>query len=126
MTSEQTLWVTKDFVSVEESEWTQLTIPTYPAGNNWTFVSTAVDVPQEAVGANTAFAFKYSVPANATNNPTWEVKNLKVTATCDESQTAIDYQGSGTPVATKIVLDGHLYIVRPDGTRFSIMGVMVR
>lgn len=126
MTSEQTLWVTKDFVSVEESEWTQLTIPTYPAGNNWTFVSTAVDVPLEAVGANTAFAFKYSVPANATNNPTWEVKNLKVTATCDELQTAIDYQGSGTPVATKIVLDGHLYIVRPDGTRFSIMGVMVR
>ncbi len=125
MATQQTLWVTSDFSSVEGSEWMQLTIPQYPTGTNWTFVSTSVDVPLTALGANTVFAFKYDVPANATNNPTWEIKNLTLTVTCNDTPSALDNQ-SQQPAVRKLIDNGHLYLVQPDGTRYNVIGVKVQ
>lgn len=125
MTTQQTLWVTGDFSSVEESEWTQLTIPTYPAGTSWTFVNTSVDVPLSALGANTVFGFKYDVPADAAKNTTWEIKNLSIAVTCDNTPDGLEAVREDMQ-ASKIIREGHLYIVMPDGSRYNVIGVKVQ
>lgn len=125
MTTQQTLWVTGDFSSVEESEWMQLTIPTYPAGTNWTFVNTSVDVPLSALGANTVFGFKYDVPADAAKNTTWEIKNLSIAVTCDNTPDGLEAVREDSQ-ASKIIREGHLYIVMPDGSRYNVIGVKVQ
>lgn len=126
MTDEQTLWVTNDFVSVSESEWQQINIPTYPTGKNWTFVSNTVDVPLNLVGANTSFAFRYKVPSDAANKPTWEIKNLKLTVSCSDAPDAIVTPVTDQHAVRKMLQDGRLIIVQPDGTRYSVMGLIVR
>ena len=127
MPTQQTLWVTGNFSDVAGSEWTQLTIPTYPSGTNWTFVKTTVNVPLTAVGTNTVFGFKYAVPndESTTNKPTWEIKNLQVSVTCEELPSAVE-QTSTTMQATKLLQDGQLYILLPDGRRYSVFGVRVQ
>lgn len=63
---------------VAAATWTELTIATYPAGNNWTFVD-AGDIDLTAYcGKNVYIAFKYVSTAEVA--PTWEVDNLKITA----------------------------------------------
>lgn len=125
MSTEQTLWVTGDFEDVVNSQWTQLLIPTYPTGKNWNFVNATVNVPLSTVGANTVFGFKYDVPDNATNSPTWEIKNLSVVITCDDAISALD-EVSEQRHATKLLQDGNLYIVLPDGKRYNVLGVGVQ
>lgn len=63
---------------VAAATWTELTIATYPSGNNWTFVD-AGDIDLTAYcGKKVYIAFKYVSTADAA--PTWEVDNVKVTA----------------------------------------------
>ena len=126
MSEQQTLWVTPDFSSVSESQWTQLTIPNYPSGTNWNFVSTTVSVPMDKLGRNTVFGFKYDVPADAASEPTWEIKNLKITVSCDVDPQAIENVSQSETLASKLISNGHLYIVLPDGTRYNIIGVKVQ
>lgn len=125
MSTQQTLWVTSDFTTIEGSRWTQLTIPKYPAGTNWNFVNTSIDVPTTALGANTVFAFRYDVPSNAAKTPTWEIKNLTITVTCDDEPAALDNTVIQS-VARKCFDNGHLYILMPDGSRYNVMGVRVQ
>lgn len=125
LTTQHTLWVTGDFVDVSESEWTQLTIPSYPTGTNWNFVHATVNVPLTAVGAHTVFGFKYDVPSTAANKATWEVKNLQVSVTCEETPSALDETQAAT-FATKILIGGHMYIVMPNGERYTTTGIKVQ
>ena len=125
MSTQQTLWVTGDFTTVEESEWTQLTIPKYPAGTNWNFVNTSVDVPLTALGAYTVFGFKYDVPSSAAKNTTWEVKNLNINVTCDDIASTVESHVA-YPAVKKLLHNGHLYLVQPDGTWYNIIGVKVQ
>lgn len=70
--TEQTLWITID----NGTTWTQLIIPTYPAGNNWTFVNSGEISLDAYAGKKVKLAFKYiSTTASAA---TWEIKNFKV------------------------------------------------
>ena len=127
MTTQHTLWVTSNYADIASSEWEQLTIPTYPAGNNWTFVHSGdIQVPLEKVGANTVFAFKYNVPASATSGPTWEIKNLSITAGCEDIVSATpETQAETIQKAVRLIENGQLYILLPDGQRFTILGVQV-
>ena len=125
LTTHHTLWVTGDFVDVSESDWTQLTIPTYPTGTNWNFVHATVNVPLTSVGAHTVFGFKYDVPSTAANKATWEVKNLQVSVTCEETPSALDETQAAT-FATKILIGGHMYIVMPNGERYTTTGIKVQ
>ena len=122
MTNEMTLWVTPDYNDVASSSWSQLTIPTYPTINkNWPdFVHATVNVPAELVGANTVFGFKYAVEADAPNSPTWEVKNLQVSAQCEGNTTAIETTPT-TQQAQKILRHGQLIIIR-SGVEYTIIG----
>ena len=61
MQTENTLWVSTDYNSgnPNAATWTQLTIPAYPAGNNWTFVnSDNISIPSEMCKENTFNALK--------------------------------------------------------------------
>ncbi|KUK78710.1 MAG: Uncharacterized protein XD92_0101 [Proteiniphilum acetatigenes] len=80
MSSQQELYISSDYSSGAPSSatWEKLTIPTYPAGNNWTFVSSGnIQVPASMLGKeNVRIAFKYS--STSSNAATWEVKNVLV------------------------------------------------
>lgn len=125
MDNEMTLWVTPNYSDVAGSEWNQLTIPVYPTiDKNWpNYVHATVDVPAAFVGTNTVFGFKYAVESDATNNPTWEVKNLQVSAQCADDETALETQRE-TKQAYKILRNGQIVIIR-SGVEYTITGQRV-
>lgn len=75
-----TIWVSKNYSGGDPSAatWEQVTITTYPAGNNWTFVNSGVcNLPASMVGqSNVYLAFKYL--CSDSESASWEVKNVKV------------------------------------------------
>lgn len=74
-----TLWMSDDYVegNPTAATWTQVTIPTYPAGTSWTFVSSgSVVVPAQYLKANVRIAFKYLCSDN--ESASWEIKNFVV------------------------------------------------
>lgn len=79
----QTLWVSNNYSTgtPDNAAWTQLQVPTMPAGNNWTFVNSGnVIIPQNMLTQNTRVAFKYLSTSNVA--ATWEVKNFSLTGQC--------------------------------------------
>jgi len=89
-TTMQTLWMSADYVDGDPSTgtWTQVTIPTYPEGNSWTFVNSGnITVPTDFLVKDMHFAFKY-VAATASEGSCWEIKNVVLNASC--SATAIE------------------------------------
>lgn len=76
-----TVWISKNYSSGAPSTatWEQLTVPGYPAGNSWTFVSSGdVIIPASYLGqGNVRIAFKYL--CSDSESATWEIKNVKVT-----------------------------------------------
>ena len=61
--------------NVTTATWTELNIDQWPAGNNWTFLSSTADL-SAYVGQTVTIAFKYTSTASA--SATWEVKNFVV------------------------------------------------
>ena len=83
MQTENTVWVSNDYTGANpaSSTWTKLTIPTYPAGNNWTFVNSGtISIPADKCQSTTFIGFKYI--STTSGSSTWEIKNFAVTATC--------------------------------------------
>ncbi len=81
MAANHNLWVTKNYVAgsaPSTATWEQVTIPTYPNGANWTFVSSgpALLPVGYAGNANVRFAYKYQ--SSATESATWEIKSVLV------------------------------------------------
>lgn len=74
-----TVWVSTDYTAglPGTANWTQVTVPTYPVGSNYTFVGSGDILLNAFAGkSNVRIAFKYvSTAAIAT---TWEVKNIVV------------------------------------------------
>lgn len=67
------------------TEWTSLTIPTWPAAGSWTFVNSgSIDISAYS-GKKVQVAFKYGSSAQGAD--TWEVQNLVISTTA----------GGGTP-----------------------------
>lgn len=69
-----TLWITE----ANTENWKQLTIDKYGTNNDYTFVTSTIDLSAYA-GKTIKFAFKYVSDTTAAG--TWEVKNVKITAT---------------------------------------------
>ena len=62
MPTENTVWISNNYSSGNPNTaiWTQLTIPTYPAGNDWTFVNSGtISIPTDKCQLNTFIGFKY-------------------------------------------------------------------
>lgn len=76
-----TLWVstTSDGTTINPDEWTQLTIPNYPSGLNWSFISSGkVKLSAYKGMSNIRIAFKYLSSSTDGFAGTWEVKNAYV------------------------------------------------
>lgn len=71
LTDEATLWVREG----ETGDWTQVTIPTYMTGSDWTFVDVTIDLSAYK-GKKIQLGFRYTSTAEGAG--TWEIKNLKV------------------------------------------------
>jgi hypothetical protein len=80
MPANHTLWVSTNYTSGAPSTgtWTQVTIPTYPGGADWTFVNSGnIALPASVLGnSNCRIAFKYL--CSTTEASTWEIKTLKI------------------------------------------------
>ena len=72
--NEFTLWAQKD-----GGAWTQVTIPNYSTGKDWTLVDSGTIDLSAFAGGKIRFAFKYVSSSEAAG--TWEIKNVKVTNT---------------------------------------------
>lgn len=84
-----TLWVKESTAT----EWTQVTIPSYPASDSWTFYPAGSADLSAYVNKTIQIAFKYTSTTSIA--ATWEVKNVKVaesSATTDPEQPG---QGGG-------------------------------
>lgn len=121
MGNEQSLWVTPDYISISGSEWHKVTIPNYPTGTNWTYVSTSVDIPLEYLGSSTVFAFVYNVP-EGNSKLKWEIKNLNVHASCT-AEGIESIQPSAVSVQ-KFIENGQLYLMY-NGTIYNVQGIKV-
>jgi len=122
-TEEMTLWVTGNYQgSVEASTWKQLTIDMYPS-KNWEWKDVSMNVPMSYVGEHTVFAFKYM--STAEHNGTWEVKNLKIEAGCTELPTGVE-NAQPEIRAQKTIENGQLILILPDGSKYNVMGVLIR
>lgn len=71
-----TFWITDNFTGdVTTTKWTQITIPSYPTGADWNFVSSGdMAIPSAFLNKTVHIAFKYE--SNSTVATTWELKNL--------------------------------------------------
>ncbi len=106
-TTMQTLWFSADYIDGDPSTgtWTQVTIPTYPAGNSWTFVNSGnIDIPAEFLVKDMHFAFKY-VAATASEGSCWEIKNVVLNASCS----ATPIEQIAAPVVDVYAADGRIY-----------------
>jgi hypothetical protein len=105
MSNDQTLWISSNYSSGDptSASWTPLTIPTYPAGNNWTFVSSGdIVIPAAFIGqANVHIAFKYV--SNNEKAATWEIKNLLLS---DGTPTDPGTDPGTTPVTPGLLFAG--------------------
>ena len=73
--TELTFWVLTDETN---ATWQQETIPTYAAGNNWTFVNSGeIDLSAYA-GNKVKIAFKYISDGTSSGTSTWEINNVYV------------------------------------------------
>lgn len=129
VSEENTLWISTDYTgsNLGESTWTQLTIPNYSSGNDWTFVSSGdIDLSAYA-GKRVYLAFRYV--GHTTAAGTWEVKNILISATMNTETDIQSVEQSvceSTPiVAKKLLHNGQLLIIR-DGVTYDMMGHVVK
>ena len=83
-----TLWVKESTAT----EWTQVTIPSYPASDSWTFYPAGSADLSAYVNKTIQIAFKYTSTTSIA--ATWEVKNVKV-AEGNGSTTEPEQPGQG-------------------------------
>lgn len=71
------VWASTDYADglPETATWTQLTVPAYPAGTNWTFVASGdIDMSAYLGNSNVRIAFRYT--SEDGNSGSWEIKNV--------------------------------------------------
>ena len=74
-----TVWASTDYTAglPETATWRELTVPTYPAGTNWTFVASGdIDMSSYLGNNNVHIAFRYT--SEDGNSGSWEVKNVLI------------------------------------------------
>ena len=62
------------YVSEDKQNWTEITVPTWPEGTNWNFISSG-DIDMSSYAGKTIYlGFKYA--STTSNAPTWEIEEL--------------------------------------------------
>lgn len=120
-TSQMTLWISTNYDATNPSaaNWDQLTIPTYPTGQNWNWFNSGQIDLSEYTGQYVNIAFKYT--STTSYAPQREIKDFKVeNNTMDIESIQIN---NGSP--TKLLRDGQILILRGDKT-YTLTGQEVR
>ena len=63
-------------VSTDKTNWTELNVPKWPAGTNWTFVYSGDVNLEDYLGQTVYIGFRYT--SNTSKAATWEIKNFSV------------------------------------------------
>ena len=59
------------------STWENANVKFWPAGSNWVYIRTSVDVPADYLTSQFRIMFDYT--STNTRAGTWEIKNLQIT-----------------------------------------------
>ena len=121
-TSQMTLLISNDYDATNPSSahWSQYPIPTYPTGQNWNWYDSGLIELSGFKGQYINIAFKYT--STTSYAPQWEIKDFSI----QNYKTQVDKITIDTPIATKVIRNGQLFILLPDGTRYSATGVKVK
>lgn len=136
--SDVTLWVSTDYVSGAPStaQWTQVVIPNYSSGADWTLVASGDIILDDFAGnANVRFAFRYTSTPDKT--ATWEVNNVVVNAVTGSASGDITYEegeafaesfaeGQGNFTVDNKVLPAELSYVWNADTKYGYMKASAR
>ena len=135
MPSEQTLWISTDYVqntNPQNATWSQLTGFSYPNGSSWKKVESGeINIPNKFLKENVVFAFKYT--STTSGSATWEVYNFRL-ATSGEVKNSVyevtvmannadygivsgggNYEEGSVVTLTAIPSDGYQFIRWNDG-----------
>ncbi len=86
-TNNHTIWLSENYndeMNPHLANWTQITIPIMPSGNNWVYTSSGnIKIPKNFFKNNVRFAFKYL--SNTDVAGYWEVRNLTLNGICTKS-----------------------------------------
>lgn len=64
------------YVSEDKTNWTEVTVPNWPAGTNWDFISSG-DIDLSSYAGKTIYlGFKYT--STTSNAPSWEIQELQL------------------------------------------------
>lgn len=104
-------------VSTDKNNWTELTVPHWPAGNSWTFINSGDIALDEWLGQTVYFGFRYTSTTSSAS--TWEIQNFSVfggdkklptdiSSVKSTPSTNVIFNLSGQCVS--IMQPGHIYI----------------
>ena len=94
---------------------------TYPSYNSWTKVN--VTLPDALMGKERInIAFHYTNPSKS-DAPTWQVRNFTLDAECSSSAVQTVTQDFIIGSTRKVLENGKLIIVTPDGSRYNLQGI---
>lgn len=122
--NELTLWISTNYKTglPSTATWSKLNIPTYPSGANWSFVNSGEIDLSTFAGESITFAFKFC--STSTIAPQWEIKNVSVTTTT--APTTFDNVALPSHNTEKVLIDGILHIILPDGKVFNPQGIRIK
>lgn len=80
-------------ISTDKKNWTNVTIPNYPDGNSWTFISGGNIDLAKFKGKTVYIAFKYT--SSESEAATWEIKNFVVAKGAGDAGTGGGEEGGG-------------------------------
>ena len=120
-TSQMTLWVSTDYdiKNPSAAHWTQMCIPTYPPGTNWTWYDSGLIDLSEYRGQYLNVAFLYTSTTNYA--PQWEIKDFSMQVIGNDIENV--HMDSNFP--TKILHEGQIYILRGNNI-YTITGQLVK
>lgn len=87
------------YVSEDKANWTEITVPNWPAGTDWTFISSGdIDLSNYA-GKTIYLGFKYA--STTSNAPSWEIQELTLKGKGSSDVTPEDLPAYTTIAAAK-------------------------
>ena len=107
-----------------DATWTDLGAA-FDTSGNWKWKNNTITIPSQFIGKDKVYvAFHYT--CSDSNIPSWEVKNVELTATCTETgiHTVSAERWSGG--FRKVMENGRLVIMTPDGKRYTLQGIEQR
>ena len=107
-----------------DATWTDLGAA-FDTSGNWKWKNNTITIPSQFIGKDKVYvAFHYT--CSDSNIPSWEVKNVELTATCTETGIHTVSAERWIGGFRKVMENGRLVIMTPDGKRYTLQGIEQR